>query len=383
MSPPFARRPGTSDHDPRWALVGGCPTPGSPTALVELAGEWSARAATAQDEVYPRVDALGHGVGDTGWAGSAADAFAARFGRLPPRLVQLADAMEAGHRVLEAWAEELVTLKSRATQALATAEAAHQRREAAQAAIDAAGENDDVSDHVAARDRAATELAAVRRQCEALREAHEAGSRQAGASIEAAIPEAAFYTDDLHQSLVTTIGGADTLATLTSGDAAAAHADIGPPPLGWIGVASALTGALRHVGGASQAAAHELLPAADGTAATPRDGLDDLSRHPRVPVHVAEAAAAEVEDIVIPTVPVLPVHHDVVAATLPDLHLADIPVPRPLRYFDWFEAAEAAEAAAPTRPVHAAPDLDLLLGEFQQGGGQVVAAPIDPAPVRP
>lgn len=368
--PPPLHRPGISDVDSRWDLIGGCPTPGSPEAIVDVASAMGVRAEAAED-LYDQLQQLGLDVGDSGWGGPTATAFAERFSALPARVLTARMALDAASKALTRWGESLRELRRDGLRTLVDAEAAHAAWAAAyEARAEAYQQGQLELHHDAAVGEALRDLEGTRARAAELRTEHAELAGSTTRVLDDRTPQQPGPGDDLLTAMLAHLGGPGLVAAVmgTDADGDADTFDPGTEIAGivadsWSDVVLGLHGALEDVMGAAVIGPARTDAALDGAAGTTTLG-DVLhlvaADGPAATPPAALPVLAGVVDL-IPTVPaVATVPVDLVAG----LQVTTVEIPRPLRYVDWFAAVEAGPAAlAPAW-------LDLL--DLQELAGPVV-----------
>ena len=359
MNAPF-HRPGISDGDSRWDLLGGCPTPGSPEAIDDAAASMRTRAEAAED-LYDQLQQLGLDLGDSGWGGPTAAAFAERFSALPARVLTARIALDAVSKALARWGEALHALRIDGLRALVDAEAAHAAWAAANDARTEAYQQGQLElHHDAAVGEAMRDLEAARARAAELRTDHAELAASATRIIDDQTPHAAGPDDDLLTAMLDHLGGPDLVAAVLGtgldadgdgdgdgdGDTIDPAGEIaGIVADSWSDVVLGLQGALEDVMGAAVMgpARTEAYLHGEETTASTADIMHlavDVGEDGTLP----PATLPPLEGLVdlVPTVPtVVSVPLDLLAG----LQVTTVDIPRPLRYVDWFAAVEASPAA--------------------------------------
>lgn len=428
VPPYYTRRPGDpglTDDDPRWGVLGGNPSPGSPEALTDLAELSQQQSATAED-LYGRVADLALGIGDSGWAGETAEAFSARFSRLHPKLLSAHTSWDALASAMSRWSEILSVLRADARNLLEVAEAAWAERDdamqAAAAAHQALGAAEAGSDAAAAAQQA---LAEARRRIEAaeqtlhnarlhadgIREIHTESAFNTTAIVRGRTPEDPFYDDSLEEAILRHMGAVDLLAAQTeSGDlddlADLTH-ELVTPWLYQVGTLTDLMVAVPSSGGVIAG----LLESADGVLMALLDDLADGLPWDQVASAevTGEDALSDVQegtlaaglpeppgdiqavrDLIL-TAPTIPTDVGTQLLAMPRIELPRITIPTPLRYFTWLESAAdlLPDSPAPSWLDDAGgvqavlgPDLDVANDNFAAAGGTSIPVPPDPVAAR-
>ncbi|MER7671088.1 putative T7SS-secreted protein [Kitasatospora sp. NPDC096128] len=116
---------------PDWSGLGFDPAPGDPAAVAALSAGLR-RVAQHLTGVHTTLDRLSHHQGQ--WTGEAAEAFTARFGKLPGYLQDAADSVTAAYRALDVWYTALTEHRPKAAELARSAVAARQCEERAEQA---------------------------------------------------------------------------------------------------------------------------------------------------------------------------------------------------------------------------------------------------------
>lgn len=416
-----------ADHDPRWDLVGGCPTPGIPDHVGYIVGDYRTRSTLAQDRLDD-INRLAMAVVESGWQGESMTAFGHAFEELLPQLDTQLTAYRAAQHALEGWHAALTGLKAQAEAWLGRAEAAHAQREAAMAALEAALQADDSLGAQAARgaEAAAQEaLVAAHREIAVL--AHEHGDQAQAAAreiadhgtgwvlvgprhrhavlrafeITAGISPLVTDVEDLIDAVPSQWAAIPSL--LARSDVLSGSLDAALLLLG--GVQDGLTSAdLATVAGGEGVWADLVAPLADGAAVPPQATvwiIDPVTGE--VVQDTSGMHGVDVPTVVIPTLdgrdqalldivealPLVPTDFGVQLADLPDIDLPSITIPPPLHYFSWFTAiADSVEVDQSWVEVAGwdgevvAPVVDAQADTYQSEGGTPVVVPADPVAVR-
>ena len=351
MTTPF-HRPGISDADSRWGLIGGCPTPGSPEAIDDAAASMRTRAEAAED-LYDQLQQLGLDLGDSGWGGPTAAAFAERFSALPARVLTARIALDAVSKALARWGEALHALRIDGLRALVDAEAAHAAWVAANEARTEAYQQGQLElHHDAAVGEARRDLEAARTRAAELRTDHAELAASATRVIDDRTPHTPGPDDDLLTAMLDHLGGPDLVAAVLgtgldgddetidpAGEIAGIVAD------SWSDVVLVLQGALEDVMGAAV-----IGPARTDAYLHDEETTTSIADLLHLAVDIGEgvsmppATLPPLEGLVdlVPTVPTgVSVPLDLVAG----LQVTSVDIPRPLRYVDWFAAVAASPAA--------------------------------------
>lgn len=412
------------DHDPRWALVRGCPAPGVPDHVAGIVGDYATRRTLAEDRLAD-LHRLGMSASGASWAGVAQQAFVDGLEELDPRLAEQLAAYETAHRATTEWQANLEELKATAERALLAAESAEARRAAAEAALEAANAAGDAGAASAAT-RALEQSEEDLRDAIGLAAEVRARHAEAAAAATTALAEvtprftvrplgrpaigrvgAALGLPEVLGDVEELVGGLDVawaeeVATLASSDAL--H--------GMLGAATALLAGVEAA--TSRGALADLVTANAGLGwaqlVTPF-GPADGAMPPQESSWIVDPATGEVvEDssgahgtdvpmVTIPTLdeglsatvdlsamtPQIPTAFGVTLAELPRIDLPTIAIPPPLHYFSWFAGLADlvdlddgwVEIVGWDQDV-VAPVAEAQATDFEQGGGVVVPLLPDP-----